>query len=437
MPGIKVVTGILCSYGFFKEIRPSESFLTEYLEGRQWVNLTSFEVNHQVYPVWIYGYLALLIPVFLLTDYLRYKPLILLEGMAYVSTWILLIVGKGVATMQLMQFVYGIATSTEVAYYTYIYAMVAKDDYQRITSYVRGSLAQLLTSLKMMDYYQLNFVSLGSVYICLFLSNALPLVSHSIYFHRRKSCTDGEAHGHDPDTSTLDNQPPQNLESCSINNQDHPGTLSKLKLMLTHVKEIFVDKILLKWCVWWAVATSATILVGNNIQPLWETIYPSNTKKSAHIYNGIVDACHTLLGAIAALAVGHIKIIDWSKYGEIILCLISILDALLLFFMAKTDHIILCYILYVCFRTTYQLMITVASFEVARRLKDERFGLIFGVNTFVALLISTIITSVLIDKSGIAASPIVQFQVYGAYFLLMGVIYGAIFVYGAIRNRWR
>ena len=36
-----------------------------------------------------------------------------------------------------MQFTYGIATSTEVAYYTYIYAKVPKSDYQQVTSFTR------------------------------------------------------------------------------------------------------------------------------------------------------------------------------------------------------------------------------------------------------------------------------------------------------------
>ena len=36
-----------------------------------------------------------------------------------------------------MQFTYGIATSTEVAYYSYIYAKVETDKYQKVTSFTR------------------------------------------------------------------------------------------------------------------------------------------------------------------------------------------------------------------------------------------------------------------------------------------------------------
>ena len=50
----------------------------------------------------------------------------LFKGLAYVATWCLLLWANGTEWMQFMQFVYGVATSTEIAYYTYIYAKVRK-----------------------------------------------------------------------------------------------------------------------------------------------------------------------------------------------------------------------------------------------------------------------------------------------------------------------
>ena len=115
---------LLCLYGLFKEIRPSEPFLTEYLIDARWGDLSKDDLYSKVYPVWSYSYFFLLIPVFVLTDFLRYKPVICLEGLSYIATWTLLLWFHGVPAMQAMQAVYGIATSTEVAYYTYIYAQV-------------------------------------------------------------------------------------------------------------------------------------------------------------------------------------------------------------------------------------------------------------------------------------------------------------------------
>ena len=81
--------------------------------------------------MWSYSYFALLVPVFLLTDLVRYKPMINFEGAAYVGTWCMLLWADGVLNMQLMEFLYGIATSTEVAYFTYIYAKVLANNYFR------------------------------------------------------------------------------------------------------------------------------------------------------------------------------------------------------------------------------------------------------------------------------------------------------------------
>lgn len=62
--------------------------------------------------------------------------------------------------------------ATEVAYYTYTYSVVNIKYYQKVTSYTRvahllgrffsGFLAQVFISTKLVDTYQLNFLTLGS-----------------------------------------------------------------------------------------------------------------------------------------------------------------------------------------------------------------------------------------------------------------------------------
>ena len=121
---LSIPLALLCFYGFFKEFRPSEPFLTEYLIDPRWGNINKNDLYSKVYPVYTYATFALVFPVFLFTDYVRYKPVIVLEGIAYIASWILLLWGEGVTSMQIMQLFYGIAVSTEVAYYTYIYAKV-------------------------------------------------------------------------------------------------------------------------------------------------------------------------------------------------------------------------------------------------------------------------------------------------------------------------
>lgn len=73
------VTLLLCIYGMVREIRPSEPFVSEFLMG-EWREITEEQLNRDVYPVGTYSYLAQLVLIFLITDFLRFKPVIILSG---------------------------------------------------------------------------------------------------------------------------------------------------------------------------------------------------------------------------------------------------------------------------------------------------------------------------------------------------------------------
>lgn len=63
--------------------------------------------------------------------------------------------------------------AAEVAYYTYIYAKVSKEEYQRVTGYTRASflsgrfigasIAQILITLDLMNVRELNYISFGGL----------------------------------------------------------------------------------------------------------------------------------------------------------------------------------------------------------------------------------------------------------------------------------
>jgi thiamine transporter 2/3 len=70
-----------------------------------------------------------------------------------------------------MEVFYAFFLAAEVAYYTYIYAQVDKEHYQKVTSHTRaaylfgralsGIVSQTLVSTGTLNYYQLNFISLS------------------------------------------------------------------------------------------------------------------------------------------------------------------------------------------------------------------------------------------------------------------------------------
>ena len=138
--------------------------------------------------------MVVLVPVFLLTDYLRYKPVLILQSLSHVSIWLLLLLGSSLLEMQLMEFFYGITMAARVAYSSYIFSLVTPELYQRVASFSRSSvlmgvftssvLGQMCFSLGEVSYSTLSQVSLGFVSFGLVLSTCLPWPKRSMFFNR-------------------------------------------------------------------------------------------------------------------------------------------------------------------------------------------------------------------------------------------------------------
>ena len=342
----KLTTGLICCYGFFKEMKPSEPFLTPYLNST-FKHLTLEELSSEVYPIWTYSYLLVLFIVFLITDALRYKPLIIVEGLAYLTTRILLIWGNGVLAMQFMQVAYGFATGTEVAYYSYIYALVPTEHFQKVTGYLRGAvllgrfmagfIGQLLISLKWTNYLVLNYIAFSCVIIAFVLSICLPMPASN-----------------NGNVFMISDERTEEEEKASL----FERWKRSIRTLFKAFKESYRNRVLLQWSIWWALATCGYLQIGNYVQNLWEEIQGPDKNSSL---NGGVEAAGTLGGAIVALILSFLKV-RWGIVGEMLLGCLSLLDAVLLMIMAKTEHVWIAYITYVCFRVSYTFLITIARY---------------------------------------------------------------------------
>ncbi|EHH16908.1 hypothetical protein EGK_13162 [Macaca mulatta] len=242
----------LCFYGFMAQIRPGESFITPYLLGPD-KNFTPQEAHQEITPVLSYSYLAVLVPVFLLTDYLRYTPVLLLQGLSFVSVWLLLLLGRSVEHMQLMEFFYSVTMAARIAYSSYIFSLVRPARYQRVAGYSR-----------------------------------------------------------------------------------------------------------------------AAVLLG---------------------------------------------------VSKLLIAVVTATQAGLVFLLARTSSIWLCYAAFVLFRGSYQFLVPIATFQIASSLSKELCALVFGVNTFFATVVKTIITFIVSDARGLGLAVREQFQLYCVYFLILSIIY--------------
>ncbi|NXB82940.1 S19A3 protein, partial [Donacobius atricapilla] len=272
-------------------------------------------ITNQILPVWTYSYLALLFPVFLLTDYVRYKPVLLLQGISLIVTWLLLLFAHGVVAMQVVEFFYGMVTATEVAYYAYIYSVVSSQHYQRVTSYCRSitlvaatvaaALGQLLVSLAHVSYFYLNAITLASVCLAFLCAFFLPMPQRSMFFHRRagreppagpgKGLAAGAALG--PGSCPGETSPGAAARGPSPqppagHARPHGHTLSVLLRLGRDLRDCYGSRRLLCWSLWWALATAGFNQVVNYVQVLWDLRAPSH---SSAVYNGAVEAIATFL----------------------------------------------------------------------------------------------------------------------------------------------
>lgn len=423
-------TVLVCLYGFFCSIRPSEPFLTPYLLGPD-KNLSERQVYNEIYPVWTYSYLVLLLPVFLATDYLRYKPVIILQGISFIITWFMLLYAQGVLAIQFLEFTYGFVTATEIAYYSYIYSVVDVDKYQQVTSYCRSAtligftvgsiIGQMMVSLGNWSLFSLNVVTLICVSIAFVISWFLPMPKKSLFFHQKIkqgiSLQDGFVEAVESNMPL--NGDAKYTDSTQVEQRHSEGFLDALRNLWLDFQQCYSSGPLLSWSVWWALATCGYLQILNYAQGLWEDVLPSQTSP---IYNGIVEAVSTMLGAVAAFAVGFIKI-SWNVWGELALAMFSLIIAAAMYIMDTSKNIWVCYASYVAFRCLYMLLITIATFCIAANLSVERYALVFGVNTFIALLLQTLLTLIVADSSVLGLDIYTQFLIYATYFAAIAVIF--------------
>ncbi|XP_028429786.1 solute carrier family 19 member 3b [Perca flavescens] len=409
-------TAVLSLYGFFANCRVAEPFLTPYLIGPH-KNISGEVVTNYLFPIWTYSYLAFLFPVFLLTDFLRHKPLIVVQGLFLVTNYILLCFAPGLPAMIFLQINYAVVTSTEVAYFSYIYSVIPVENYQRATGYLRSamltgytfgaSLGQALVSLAGVDYFYINAITLGMVSMAFLISFWLPMPQRSLFFKGIKT----EAVG-----SQSQQKGPLGVdvpEEPVVAGDEAGSGREKME----HNGSAGWD--LIYWSVWWALATAGYVQVFNYTQLMWDHIEPS---ASSSIYNGGVEAVCSLVGAAAAFSVGHIKV-TWAVWGELALGLFSAVGTGAVFLMALTSSIWACYAAYVIFKSCYMLLITITTFQIASNLSMQCYALTFGINTFVALSLQTIITVIVVDEAALGLDIVTQFIIYGSYYAVISVLF--------------
>ncbi|KAG7268233.1 hypothetical protein CRUP_033882 [Coryphaenoides rupestris] len=379
-------TALLCVYGFCSMMRPIEPFLTEFLSGPD-KNFTT----GQVYPVWTYSNILLLVPVLLVTDRLRYKPIIVLQAASNLLAFLLLLLGPpgDVACARVAFFVYSLSSVSDVAYFSYIYSLVSPGLYQRVSGYVRGAvllgyaaggaLGQLLVSAFAVALRRLATVSVVALSAALVVSLFLPMPRRSLWEREATGggggcCTASPDAAQDPH-SGLSLGPRGRLRRAV-----RSGVVA-LRRLAADCAGCYSSVAVVFLSVWFAAGRCGFYQVVSYVQVLWLDKQPHHNFTA---YNGAVDALATLSGAAASLAVGHMAL-DWSVWGELVLGGFTALISGALFLMNLTPNIWLSYACFALFKALYMQLTTVCTLE--------RYALVFGLNSFVGAVLQTALTA--------------------------------------------
>ncbi|XP_058445950.1 thiamine transporter 1-like [Malaya genurostris] len=429
---------LLCTFGFLKEIRPSEPFIVDYLAG-PWRNITMTEVVQEVFPIGTYSYLSQLVVIFLVTDLLRYKPLIVVNGLAGVIVWSMLIWTTTLQALKILEVFYGTYCAVEIAYYSYIYAKVDREHYQKVTSHTRaaiysgkcfaGVLAQILVYFEIMDYKELNYLSLAAQISATVWALFLPSVMTSMYFHRAAVSTGVDEFLEDNERN--DNGSIGYTKSISKVPLKRKF-ISAFVLIWMHFKTSFTNLTVLEWSIWYALAMAGYIQVIAYAQALWSEVEPTQRA----VWNAAVEATVTLLAAIVSLLAGYIHSGFLKPRSSLFaLSVLSLGQGATIMLAATTNQLIVSYLGYMAFSILYAFTITVVSAEIARNVSDDSFGLVFGFNTLIALSLQTVLTFAVTDSDGwFALNIFEQFIVYSYYFVALSAIY-LVFLLGEIFYR--
>ncbi|OUC41785.1 reduced folate carrier [Trichinella nativa] len=335
----KIVIFLLIFSGFLKEFRPILPFMNTYLTSSA-RNFTDDILNHQVYPVWTYSYMALLLPVLLLSDNVHHFTFVIIGTFGQLCTMLAMIYGTTVACLQLMEIAYGLTTACDISSMSFLFFVVGDlKKFQKIISIMRA-----VTLLGMCISYVI-----GQLFLWL-------------------GITDYTVHAYVSLTASI--------------------------------------------------ATVLLVLFICLLRKVWlkpRTMH-RRTENDAKFSAGV------------AFAVQYVHL-NWALIGDMYLFMISIVQAIFLITLSQTLQMTIAYILYILYCLLYQTSITVCTYLIATHAPKRYHALAFGSNTFIALLLQTVLTLIVADSNGFALDISSQFNVYGilhgtvsVFYLISGIV---------------
>ncbi|XP_053685600.1 thiamine transporter 1-like [Sabethes cyaneus] len=420
-----VLAIVLSVFGFIKDFKPSDPFIVQFLNG-PWHNISTDVINRDIFPVGTYSYGVQLVLTFLVTDYLRYKPLIVLSALAGILHWSLFIWTNEIKWLQLSEVFYGTYKAADIAFWSYIYARVEKSHYQRITCCTKSASffgkfaaaigSQALLFFGVVTFLDLNYASLAVQICTASIALCLPPAPESIYFRKKQPSGDVINGKTDPKTNIVPTIP-----AVSHN-------LTVPELLWMHVKTAYSNFTILRYSIWHALSSCIYYQTQLYSQVLWNTI---DAPVTIGVYwNGAVDALLTISAAVIIFLAGFIPAKALQTHCTLAgLGWISFAQAGALLGVSCTRNLWVAYGGHILYSVLHSLAVTLLSAEIARNISSDSFGLVLGINAAISSMLQILVTVVVVDGAGLIHGSInVQFAIYSCWCAMIGILFWVFFL---------
>ncbi|VVC24928.1 Reduced folate carrier,Major facilitator superfamily domain [Cinara cedri] len=411
------ITLYVSLFACFRDFRPVDSFYTSYLTSPA-VNFTSEQVSREIYPINSYATTSLVVIMFLITDYLLYKPIVMLDAFSSIIMFLLVLEPVTLFKSKISMVFLGLTSASELAYTSYAYAKITdRKLYQKMTGVIRGSnllgkcvsstFSQIAISYMHLDYSLLVYLSLMGSIMAFVVTFFFPSVHSSVYFYPESPISATKHKNY----KTIDDKSHKVATKLYFEKKSPTPVRVVLNQLFLELRDVCNNPYLLKYGIWFGFATGIyfQVLTYNDVLYLkLNNEDPVNNK----LYNGGVDAIAFITGSFSSYYIGFLKV-EWQSASNMFFFIGSLLCCTSLCVCYYTSSLNLVYIMYIIYCFIFQSMNVVARSETAKHLKHESFAFIFGVAYFISLVISSALTYLFVQGTIYAMPVNVQFLFYG------------------------
>ncbi|KAI6238059.1 Folate-like transporter 2 [Aphelenchoides fujianensis] len=139
----------------------------------------------------------------------------------------------------------------------------------------------------------------------------------------------------------------------------------RVRTLRSDLTLIYRSAYIRRWSLYWALGTAMSLQVALLSQTLWGEVQTADMKESP--MNGFAEAGYTFVATISILCMNSFAI-DWDKWGEAILVLISVIDTIILVIYSQSQSIWVMYGCYIAYRSLYQVMVSIAQWNIAKKM---------------------------------------------------------------------